>query len=117
MIGPDSRHMCFPRASKESCVPISRSSMSGIPQYLSAWALAWRRLARRSGTEMPADNTQIEERALLNVLDRGTPLDALAALEYSLSTTAPGGTGLSLNETAIVLDTNVLLKLASHRKA
>lgn len=66
---------------------------------------------------MPADYTETEEQALLTVLDRGAPLEALAALEYSLSTSPPGRNGLSLNETAIALDTNVLLTLASHRKS
>jgi PIN like domain len=63
------------------------------------------------------DNTETAEQALLKVLDRGTPLNALSALEYSLNTSPPADSGLSLNETAIALDTNVLLKLASHHKS
>lgn len=65
---------------------------------------------------MPTNN-QIAEDELLTVLDRGTTLNALVALQYSLSTSAPTDIGISLNETAIALDTNVLLKLASHRKS
>jgi hypothetical protein len=66
---------------------------------------------------MTAISAEAEERALLAVFDRDVPLDALAALERSLTTSAPGRNSHSLGDTAVALDTNVLLKLASHRKS
>lgn len=72
-----------------------------------------RQLAPRFGTRVSNDL----EQSLLAILDRGQPLNALAALEYSLNTSAALNSDLLLADTAICFDTNILLKLASHSKS
>lgn len=75
----------------------------------------WLKRLQHFGTKMPADEVRRDHYELtMAILDRHEPIDALSAL---ISAIEPDPNTCPLAQTAIGIDANVLLRLASHRNS